>query len=104
MHQNNIICVGAIPSPHSPKDINSFLQPLIDKLAELAKGVEAVDVVHGELFSLHAHLVAAGGDIPAISKLLEFLGHNARFPCRLCMIQSMPGKTAGGTHLYCPLH
>ncbi|CEL61297.1 hypothetical protein RSOLAG1IB_12422 [Rhizoctonia solani AG-1 IB] len=34
MHQDNIICIGAIPGPHSPKDINSFLQPLVDKLAQ----------------------------------------------------------------------
>ncbi|KAF8679883.1 Transposase family tnp2 [Rhizoctonia solani] len=76
MHQDNIICVGAIPGPHSPKDINSFLQPLIDELSELAKGVEAVDVVREEVFSLRAHVIAAGGDLPAISKLMEFIGHN----------------------------
>ncbi|KAF8688032.1 Transposase family tnp2, partial [Rhizoctonia solani] len=105
MHQDNIICVGAIPGPHSPKDINSFLQPLIDELSELAKGVEAVDVVRKEVFSLCAHVIAAGGDLPAISKLMEFIGHNGRFPCRICMIQSVGGPTANnGTHLYCPLH
>ncbi|CCO34284.1 hypothetical protein BN14_08379 [Rhizoctonia solani AG-1 IB] len=81
MHQDNIICVGAVPGPHSPKDINLFLQPLIDELAQLAKGVEAVDVVREEIFSLRAHLIAAGGDLPAIS------------------------PTANKkTHLYCPLH
>ncbi|CEL54421.1 hypothetical protein RSOLAG1IB_11667 [Rhizoctonia solani AG-1 IB] len=105
MHQDNIICVGAVPGPHSPKDINLFLQPLIDELAQLAKGVEAVDVVREEIFSLRAHLIAAGGDLPAISKLMEFIGHNGWFPCRICMIQSAPGPTANKkTHLYCPLH
>jgi hypothetical protein len=40
MHLDDIICIGAIPGPHSLKGINSFLQPLINKLIELAKGVE----------------------------------------------------------------
>lgn len=35
-HLQNLICVGVIPGPHSPKDINSFLQPLIDELLQLA--------------------------------------------------------------------
>ncbi|KEP46611.1 transposase family Tnp2 protein [Rhizoctonia solani 123E] len=105
MHQDNIICIGAIPGPHSPKDINSFLQSLVDELVELAKGVEAVDVVREEVFALRAYIIAAAGDIPVISKLMEFIGHNERFPCWLCMIQSVSARTANNsTHLYCPLH
>ena len=38
-HLHNIICTSVIPGPYSPKDLNSFLQPLIDKLLELAEGV-----------------------------------------------------------------
>jgi hypothetical protein len=105
MHQDNIICIGAIPGPHSPKDINSFLQPLINELIKLAKGVKAVDIVCEEVFSLCVHVIAAGGNIPAISKLLEFIGHNGQFPCWICMIQSVAGCTSkNSSHLYCLLH
>ncbi|KEP45893.1 transposase family Tnp2 protein, partial [Rhizoctonia solani 123E] len=104
-HISNMICTGVIPGPHSPKDLNSFLQPLIDELIELARGVEAVDVVNEQIFSLRAHIIAAFGDLPAMAKLMEFIGHNGRFPCRLCNIMSIPGRTAkDATHLYCPLH
>ncbi|KAL5633925.1 hypothetical protein ACGC1H_005949 [Rhizoctonia solani] len=104
-HLSNMICTGVIPGPHSPKDLNSFLQPLIDELVELARGVEAVDVVNEEIFALRAHILSAFGDLPAMAKLMEFIGHNGRFPCRLCKIMSIPGRTAkNATHLYCPLH
>lgn len=104
-HLHNIICTGVIPGPRSPKDLNSFLQPLIDELLELAKGVEAVDVLREELFVLRAHLIPIFGDIPAITKALDFIGHNGLYPCRFCMIMATPGKTSGGgVHLYCPLH
>lgn len=103
-HLHNIICTGVIPGPHSPKDLNSFLQPLIDELLELAKGVGAVDVLREELFILRAHLIPIFGDIPAITKALEFVGHNGRYPCRFCMIMAISGRTVNGTHLYCPLH
>ncbi|KAF8692328.1 Transposase family tnp2, partial [Rhizoctonia solani] len=100
-----MICTGMIPSPHLPKDLNSFLQPLIDKLVKLAQGVEAVDVVNEEVFALCAHILAVFGDLPAMAKLMEFVGHNGRFPCCLCKIMSILGWTAkNGTHLYCPLH
>ncbi|KAF8674983.1 Transposase family tnp2 [Rhizoctonia solani] len=104
-HLSNMICTGVIPGPHSPKDLNSFLQPLIDELVELSRGVEAVDVVNAEVFALRAHILAAFGDLPAIAKLMEFVGHNGRFPCRLCKIMSILGRTAkNASHLYCPLH
>ncbi|GAB1527705.1 hypothetical protein RhiTH_010893 [Rhizoctonia solani] len=100
-----MICTGVIPSLHLPKDLNSFLQPLIDKLVELAQGVKAVNVVNEEVFALCAHILAAFGDLPAMAKLMEFVGHNGCFPCCLCKIMSILGQTAkNGTHLYCPLH
>jgi hypothetical protein len=104
-HLHNILCVGVIPGPHSPKDINSFLQPLIDELLELAIGIKAVNVLQEELFIMRAHLLTIFGDIPAITKVLELIGHNGQFPCCFCMIQAIPGRTSGnGIHLYCPLH
>ncbi|CEL58782.1 hypothetical protein RSOLAG1IB_08828 [Rhizoctonia solani AG-1 IB] len=104
-HLENLICVGVIPGPKSPKNLGSFLWPLIEELLELASGVSAVDISTQRLFSLRAHLLTAFGDIPAITKLLEFVGHNGRYPCRFCLMSAIQGATAGGgTHLYCPLH
>jgi hypothetical protein len=104
-HLVNLLCIGVIPGPSAPKDMNSFLQPLIEELLELARGVKTVDVRRKKYFALRAHLIAIFGDIPAVSKLLEFLGHNGRFPCRFCNIEGVVGKTSkGGHHIYCPLY
>ncbi|CEL54833.1 hypothetical protein RSOLAG1IB_11778 [Rhizoctonia solani AG-1 IB] len=103
-HIDNLICVGVVPGPKCPADLNSFLQPLVDELLELAHGVAAVDVTTGTLFALRAHLIAIFGDIPAITKILEFIGHNGCFPCRFCYIPTVSGPTSGGGfHRYCPL-
>jgi hypothetical protein len=37
-HIENIICVGVIPGPKSPKSLTSYLWPLIEELLELAAG------------------------------------------------------------------
>jgi hypothetical protein len=102
---SNLICVGVIPGPKSPKNLSSFLWPLIKELLEQAAGTPAVDAWNGVIFALQAHLIAIFGDIPAITKFLEFIGHNGHYPCWFCLILAIQGLTAGGgTHLYCPLH
>jgi hypothetical protein len=102
---SNLICVGVIPGPKSPKNLSSFLWPLIEELLELAAGTPCIDTRNGVIFALRAHLIAIFGDIPAITKFLEFIGHNGRYPCRFCLMLAIQGLTAGGgTHLYCPLH
>lgn len=103
-HLRNLICVGVIPGPKSPKNLSSFLWPLIEELLELAAGTPAVDARNAVVFALRAHLLSVFGDIPAISKFLEFVGHNGRYPCRFCLILAIRGATAKGSHLYCPLH
>ena len=105
IHLGNILCVGVIPGPKSPKHLSSFLWPLIEELLELAAGTPAVDSRNAVVFALRAHLMSVFGDIPAITKFLEFVGHNGRYPCRFCLIMAIRGPTSkGGTHLYCPLH
>ncbi|KAF8760215.1 Transposase family tnp2 [Rhizoctonia solani] len=75
------------------------------QLQELARGVAAVDVNQRKLFSLRAHPLTIFGDIPALTKVLEFIGHNGCFPCRFCLMPTVPGPTSGGGfHRYCPLH
>lgn len=101
----NLICVGVVPGPKCPADLNSCLQPLIEELVELAQGTAVVDVSQRKLFSLRAHLITIFGNIPVITKILEFIGHNSCFPCRFCMMPTVSSATSGGgTHHYCPLH
>lgn len=103
-HQENILPIGVIPGPKAVRDINSFLEPLVDELVQLAAGIPALDAHKEEIFCLRAHLIVGFGDIPAISKLMRMLGHNAKFPCRFCSIQGVrnPEKPNVTTH-YVPL-
>ena len=102
-HLDHILCYGIIPGPKSVKDVDSFLIPLYDELAQLSEGVDgALDLTAEEFFILRAYLIVLFGDIPAISKLLMMKGHNGYSPCRSCEIKGMrnPGEKVN----YVPLH
>ena len=102
-HDENVICLGEVPGPRKPKDMDSFLYPAAQELLLLAVGVEAWDVVHKEKFTLRAFLVTVFGDIPALSMLLRVKGHNARSPCRLCTIKGVRIPMSTQTTYYIPL-
>jgi hypothetical protein len=50
-----------IPGPKKPKDLDSFLRPLVDELLELGRGVESVDGDTRSKFSLRAHITIVTG-------------------------------------------
>ena len=97
-HDDNAICIGEVPGPEKPKDMDSFLYPVVQELLKLSVGVRAYDVVEGEIFTLRAYLLTIFGDIPAVSMLLRMKGHNARLPCRLCTITGGKGSLNWGIH------
>lgn len=100
----NILCIGVIPGPNKPKDIDSFLFPLIEELKQLAVGVRAYDAHDNKVFPLRAYLIRIFGDIPAMSLMMNFKGHNGKQPCRLCNISGL--RIPGDAHspYYVPLH
>lgn len=103
-HLENIICLGVIPGPKQAKDTDSFLWPLVDEMLTLARGITAFDGLAKESFILHAYIILAFGDIPAVAKLMQMKGHNGRCPCRMCTITGIriPFQTKN-TALYTPL-
>jgi hypothetical protein len=100
----HILCVCVIPGPRKPKDADSFAYPLVIELLEFLSGVATFDVEKNELFSLHAYLITAFGDIPAISMILRLKGHNGIFPCRICMIKGVRVPNTRNTTHYVPLY
>ena len=102
-HDDNMICIGKVPGPTKPKDMDSFLYPAVQELLKLAIGVQAYDVIDEEIFVLHAYLITIFGDIPAVSMLLRMKGQNGRSPCRLCMIQGTRIPNSRVTTHYLPL-
>ena len=83
------------------KNLDSYLIPLYEELAGLAKGKATLDPWAEEFFWLHVYLILAFGDYPAITKLLHMKGHNGLCPCRFCEIHGLRPK--GVNVYYVPL-
>ena len=98
-----MICIGEVPGPTKPKDMDSFLHPAVQELLKLAVGVQAYDVIDEEIFILHVYLITVFGNIPAVSMLLQMKGQNGRLPCCLCMIQGIHIPNSQITTHYLPL-
>jgi hypothetical protein len=70
MEQSNFMMGLLIPGPTSPgKDMDLFLQPLIDELLDLWKGVPTYDALTKKSFDLHATVIWCIHDYPALSTL-----------------------------------
>ncbi|QRV84668.1 Transposase family tnp2 [Ceratobasidium sp. AG-Ba] len=82
----NLLCLGIIPGPNSPKELDTFLAPFIQELEELARGVPAYDGENDRPFCLRGYLLVCFGDMPAVAKLMCMKGHNGKYPCRACHI------------------
>jgi len=103
-HLTRLICLGVIPGPHGPKELDTFLEPFEDECVQLAYGVPTFDALDQLIFQLHAFDMFPHGDIVAIEKLLRIKGHNGKAPCRSCDIKAVnnPNKDADKTY-YVPL-
>lgn len=89
---DNILILGVIPGPHQPKDIDSYLHGFIEEMVELARdGYRTWDSVEGTGVTFHAYCILYFGDMPAIAKLMNMLGHNGRCPCRACLVKGILG-------------
>ena len=50
----NIFTSFILPSPNTAKDLNSFLQPLVDKFLKLENGVQAFNGYTNTAFQIRA--------------------------------------------------
>lgn len=89
---------GIIPGPGNPKDISSFLKPMIDEFSQLQNGVKAWDRLGKESFILRAHIALISGDTLAMAKLMKWTGPNSYRDCRFCGIYGISER-----HIFCPL-
>ena len=81
---DNVILVGIIPGPHEPKSMNSYLQPLVDDLIVLWKGV-VMPSASGTSVIVRAALICTACDIPASRKVSGYVGHNACHASSKCL-------------------
>ena len=76
-------------SPKPQIDWDSFCWPLIQELIQLEMGVKTFDVISQSPFLLHAYLILAFGDIPAIALIMCMKGQNGISACRICDIKGV---------------
>lgn len=82
--QENIILVGILPGPTEPHlHMNSYLEPLVQELKKLEKGVN-METSEGKHL-VRAFLLCCGSDVPASRKFGGFLCHSAAKGCSRCL-------------------
>jgi hypothetical protein len=70
MRESNFMMALLIPGPTCPgKDFDVFLEPLIEDLLDLWKGVRTIDACTGKPFNLRAAVLWCIHDYPALSTL-----------------------------------
>jgi len=84
-----LLCYAVIPAPTMIKNLDSYLIPLYEERAGLAKGNPTLDPWAEEFFWLHVYLILAFGDYPALVKLMHMKGHNGLCPCWFCEIHGV---------------
>jgi len=81
----NVIIAGIIPEmKKEPKTLNCFLNPIVDELKVLWKGVKLQTSASNTPLVYRAALLMASSDIPASRKLCGFKGHAAHRACSKC--------------------
>ena len=82
----NVIVIGIVPSlDGEPKSLNEFLQPAVDELNALWKGVRLKSSLSSVSLKFRAALLCISADIPAARKLCGFKGHSAYLGCSRCL-------------------
>ena len=87
----NIIVLGIVPSlDREPKDLSQFLEPAVDKLKALWKGVRLRSCLSRSALTFRAAVMSISSDVPATRKICGFKGHSAILGCSRCL-KKFPG-------------
>jgi len=92
--RENVILVSIMPGPHEPpREINSYLQPLVKELQQFWKGVKlSVFTSNGKKdVTVRGAILCVSCDLPAGHKTCGFLGHSAKLGCSKCL-KEFPGE------------
>ena len=81
--------IATVPGHKKPWDWDSFCWPLIQELIQLELGIKAFDAISQALFLIHAYLILAFGNIPAMALIMRMKWQNGISPCRICNIKGV---------------
>ncbi|KAG2193951.1 hypothetical protein INT47_003521 [Mucor saturninus] len=78
-----------------PKDLDSFLLPIVDEIKSLGEHGLIIERWNGETVKAKVHLVMATGDIPQVTKYMHHGGHMATYGCRICLVEGQKRECTG---------
>ncbi|OAD67260.1 hypothetical protein PHYBLDRAFT_63744 [Phycomyces blakesleeanus NRRL 1555(-)] len=78
--RDNMMQLAIILGPEHPKNIASFLEPIVEDLHMLQTSGLRVQTNSGQV-SVKVHFVMATGNNPAVSDLMKLAHHNSFFGC-----------------------
>ena len=81
-----MIQLAVLPGPNAPKDLDSFLKPIVDEFKDLTNHGLLIRRNGREVCDARVNLVIATGDIPAAASLAHHTGHMSKNGCRFCRI------------------
>ena len=100
----NVIINFATPGPNSPGDIESFMRPLFEELAQAAEGMWIWDALDSSYFFHHGYLVLGLGDMLGSAKINGMAGHSVIFGDRFSHVQAAKASnTKGAKAQYYPM-
>ena len=80
----NIIVVGCIPGPSEPRNMNSYLKPMVDELLMLWDGIDIQPHSYAVPVQVRGCLLGVACDIPATRKVCGFTGCSSTHGCSKC--------------------
>ena len=100
----NVIIPLAIPGPLAPGNVESFIYPLFEELAQASVGMWTWDAVDSSYFVLRAYLCGIKGDMLGSAKLSGMAGHSAVYGDRFSLVQgARPTNAKGSKFQYYPI-
>jgi hypothetical protein len=94
--KESLIQLAILPGPEKPKDIDSFLKPIIAELKDLSIHGMIVRKNLQEICRAKVHLMICSGDIPAVADVAHIGSHSATYGCRICEVRGSAADNRRG--------
>ncbi|KAG2217444.1 hypothetical protein INT45_009643 [Circinella minor] len=88
-----MIQTAILLGPKAPRNLFSFLKPLLSELETLQLTGILVKADDQKIYHSRTHLLLATGDLPATTKMALHVGHTAKLGCRVCEVEGSPVTT-----------
>ena len=88
--------------PGKPKDIVSFLEPLLNEVKQMYEKGLVIKKEGSEIFRGRVAILGFSGDMPGIVELMCFVGHVGTYGCRICKSKAVVPRPISSHGKYFP--